>query len=105
VRAIHPSRGRTLPEDKLSLALQEVRRFDEAITANQDGATIYRDTGRPRRGSGDRGPRPRVARGAAVREAMTAYQDAIAIYGQIGDRYREGIALEHLERAQTAEPT
>jgi hypothetical protein len=38
-------------------------------------------------------------------EAITVYQDAIAIYRQTGDRYREGMALNHLERARTAQPT
>ena len=29
----------------LGLALQEVRRFEEAITAHQDAAAIFRETG------------------------------------------------------------
>ena len=29
----------------LGLALRQVRRFDEAITARQDAAAIYRETG------------------------------------------------------------
>ena len=31
--------------DNLGLALREVRRFEEAITACQDAAAIYRETG------------------------------------------------------------
>jgi Tetratricopeptide repeat len=31
--------------NNLGLALREVRRFEEAITAHQDAAAIYRETG------------------------------------------------------------
>ena len=34
---------------------------------------------------------------------MSAFQDAIAIYRETGDQYREGIALESLERARAAQ--
>ncbi len=49
--------------DNLGSVLQEVRRFEEAITACQDAAAIYRET---------------------------------------GDQRREGIALRNLERARAA---
>ena len=69
----------------------EVRRFDEAITAHQDAAAIYRDTG-DRHGEGT----ARNNLGLALRqvrrfdEAITAHQDAAAIYRETGDRHGEG---------------
>lgn len=47
--------------NNLGLALRQVRRFEEAITAHQEAAAIYRET---------------------------------------GDRHGEGIALNNLERAK-----
>ncbi len=50
--------------------------------------------GQPRRGPAEAGQ---------FEEAITAFQDAAAIYRETGDRYREGIALESLERARAAQ--
>lgn len=43
--------GEGVALDNLGNALEEVRRFEEAITAHQEGLAIYRETGtaRPRR--------------------------------------------------------
>jgi hypothetical protein len=48
----------------MSVALRQVRQFDEAITACQDAAAIFRET---------------------------------------GDEYNEGVALENLQRARAAQ--
>ena len=79
------------------IALREVRRFAEAITAHQDAAAIYRETG-DRHSEGRAlgnlgGPLLEVRR---FDEAITAYQDAAAIYRETGDRHREGAGLTGL---------
>jgi tetratricopeptide (TPR) repeat protein len=90
--------------NNLGAALQEVQRFKEAITAHQDAATIYRETG-DRHGQGS----ALVNLGVALRnvgrfeEAITADQDAAAIFREIGDQHGEGIALGNLEAAQAAQ--
>jgi tetratricopeptide (TPR) repeat protein len=81
----------------LGLALQEVRRFDEATTACQDAAAIYRETGEGL-ALGGLGLALQGARRFA--EAITAYQDALEIYRETGDQYREGITLNNLEAVQ-----
>jgi hypothetical protein len=55
-------------------------------------------------------PSPAAARrGGALHEvrrfdeAITACQDAIAIYRETGNQYREGIMRENLERARAAQ--
>jgi tetratricopeptide (TPR) repeat protein len=83
------------------MALWEARRFEEAITACQDAAAIFRETG-DRHGEGgalnNLGNALQEARRLA--EAITAYQDALAIYRETGDQYREGITLRNLETAR-----
>jgi tetratricopeptide (TPR) repeat protein len=87
----------------LGLALREVRRFEEAITAHQDAAAIYRDTG-DRHGEG----LALEGLGLALEdmdrpgEAMTAYQDALAIYQETGDTYRQSIVRDRIETAGAA---
>ena len=84
----------------LGVALREVRRFEEAITACQDAAAIYRETG-DRNGEG----MALTNLGAALQgvwrfeEAITACQDAAAIYRETGDRNGEGMALTNLGAA------
>jgi hypothetical protein len=36
-------------------------------------------------------------------EAITAHQDAAAIFRETGDRHREGIALDNLEKDQAGQ--
>ena len=56
------------------------------------------------RGHGTGQPRRRAGRRCVgFDEAITACQDAAAIYRETGDQYREGIALESLERARAAQ--
>jgi tetratricopeptide (TPR) repeat protein len=80
--------------------LKQVRRFDEAITACQDAAAIFRDTGdRHGEGLALAGPGRALDEAGRSREAMTAYRDAIAIYRETGDQYREGITRDSLTEA------
>ena len=77
--------------NNLGIALREVRRFEEAITAHQDAAAIFRETG-DRHGEG-MALNNLGARAAEVRrfeEAITAHQDAAAICRETGDRHGEG---------------
>ena len=80
-----------------------MRRFEEAITAHQDAAAIFRETG-DRHGEG----RALDNLGIALREvrrfeeAITAHQDAAAIFRETGDRHGEGGALDNLGTALTA---
>ena len=66
-------------------------RFEEAITAYQDAAAIFRETG-DRHGEGialnNLGMALREVR--RFEEAITAAQDAAAIFRETGDRHREG---------------
>jgi tetratricopeptide (TPR) repeat protein len=86
----------------LGLALSAVRRIDEAITAHQDAAAIFQETG-DRHGEG----RALNNLGLALRgvrrfdEAITALESAAAIFRETGDRHRESDALTNLERVQT----
>jgi tetratricopeptide (TPR) repeat protein len=80
-----------------------VRRFEEAITAHQDAAAIFRETGdRHGEGLALEGLGLALDEAGRSREAMTAYQDAIAIYRETGDQDREGITRENLERVRAA---
>ena len=84
----------------LGTALNEVGRVEEAITAHQDAAAIFRETGDRRREA-----MARNNLGIALRQAgrfeqgITAHQDAAAIYREIGDRNYEGTALGNLANA------
>jgi tetratricopeptide (TPR) repeat protein len=88
----------------LGLALMEVRRFEEAITAHQDAAAIFREVG-DRHGEG----RALGNLGLALvevgrfEEAITAHQDAAAIFRETGDEYSEGMASNNLETARAAQ--
>ena len=90
--------------NNLGLALRKVRRFEEAITACEDAAAVYRRTG-DRHWEGmtlnNRGVMLRQV--GRFEEAITAHQDAAAIYRETGDRQREGRALNNMEIAQAAQ--
>jgi hypothetical protein len=81
-----------------------VGRFEEAISAHQDAAAIFRQTG-DRHGEG--GPLNNL--GLALREvgrfeeAISTHQDAAAICQETDDRYHEGTALENLESDRAAQ--
>jgi tetratricopeptide (TPR) repeat protein len=78
----------------LGLALCKAGRFDEAITACQDAAAIYRETG-DRHSEGIALNNLGIALREVRRfdETFTACQDAAAIFRETGDRHSEGIAL------------
>jgi tetratricopeptide (TPR) repeat protein len=83
--------------NNLGLALFEMRRFDEAITAHQDAAAILRETG----SQNDEGMALNNL-GLALRtvgrfdEAITAHRDAAAIFRETGDQNNEAKALTNL---------
>jgi Flp pilus assembly protein TadD len=80
-----------------------VRRFDEAITAHQDAAAIFRETG-DRHSEGGALTNLGIALAGVRRfdEAMNAHQDAAAIFRETGDRHSEDIAVNNLKLAQAA---
>jgi tetratricopeptide (TPR) repeat protein len=81
----------------LGIALRQVRRFEEAVSAHRDAAAIFRETGN-RQGEGmalnNLGVALREVR--RFEEAITAGQDAAGIYRETGDRHGEGMALNNL---------
>jgi tetratricopeptide (TPR) repeat protein len=87
----------------LGIALRQVRRLNEAITAHQDAAAIYRETG-DRRNEAAELSNLGVALVAVRRfdQAITAHQDAAAIFRETGDRHGEGKALDSLGSALQA---
>jgi tetratricopeptide (TPR) repeat protein len=88
----------------LGLALVEVRRFEEAVTAHQDAAAIFRETGDRHREGMALNNLGLALRGVRrFEEAVTAHQDAAAIFRETGDEYREGMALNNLEAARAAQ--
>jgi tetratricopeptide (TPR) repeat protein len=96
-RRLGERRGEADALGNLGLALQEVRRFEEAITACQDAAAIYRDTSDRHREAmalGNLGLALHEVR--RFEEAITACQDAAAIFRETGDRHGEGLAVEGL---------
>ena len=76
-----------------------MRRFEEAITAHQDAAAIFRETG-DRHGEGMALNNLGLALVEVRRfeEAISACQDAAAFFRETGDRYWESTALGNLER-------
>ena len=82
--------GEGIALDNLGLALEGVRRFEEAITACQDAAAIHRETG-DRHGEGMASATLALALREVRRfeEAITACQDAAAIFRETGDRHGE----------------
>jgi tetratricopeptide (TPR) repeat protein len=90
--------ARTGALNNLFLALQQVRRFDEAITACQHGATINRETGdQHSEGGALNNLGLALQQVNRLDDAISACQDAAAIFRQTGDRHSEGIALLNLE--------
>ena len=81
----------------LGLGLHGLRRYDEAVTAHQDAAAIFRQVG-DRHGEGNVLNNLGLALHGLYRddEAVTAHQDAAAIFRQVGDRHGEGKALNNL---------
>jgi len=105
-RRLHDRANEEAALGNLGLALREVGRVEEAITAHQDAAAIFRETG-DRHGEGRALGNLGLALGEAGRlgEAITAHQDAAAIFRETGDRHGEGIALNNLESDRAAQRT
>jgi len=79
------------------IALHEMGRFEEAITAHRDAAAISRRAGdRYREGMAVTNLGASLRRAGRFDEAITAHQDAAAISREIGDRHREGMVLTNL---------
>jgi tetratricopeptide (TPR) repeat protein len=81
----------------LGLALVEVRRFEEAITAHEQAVTIFGETG-DRHGEGMALNNLALALAQVRRfeEAITAHEQDLAICRETGDRHGEGMALNNL---------
>jgi tetratricopeptide (TPR) repeat protein len=90
--------------NNLGVALRHVRRFEEAVSACQDAAAIFRETGdRHSEGLALVGLGLVLAEVRRFEEAISAHQDAVAIFRETGDRYREDIALRNLEKYRAAQ--
>jgi tetratricopeptide (TPR) repeat protein len=83
--------------NNLGIALKETRRHEEAITAHQDAAAIFRETGdRYREGTALNNLATALWEIRRFEEAITACQEAAAIFRETGDRNPEGAALANL---------
>jgi tetratricopeptide (TPR) repeat protein len=81
----------------LGSALAGLRRFDEAITAHQDAAAIFREIGdRWREGMALTNLGVTLRAVGRFEEAAAAYQKDLAICREIGDRQGEGQTLSNL---------
>ncbi|MBD2896526.1 Regulatory protein AfsR [Actinomadura sp. RB99] len=84
----------------LGLALVGVRRFEEAVTAHQDAAAIYRELGdRRSEGGALNNLGSALAQVRRFDEAITAHQQNLAIFRETGDRHGEGGGLNNLGSA------
>ena len=83
--------------NNLGLALQAVRRFEEAIAAHRDAAAIFRATGQ-RHGEGMASHNLGMALEHVRRfdEAITAYLQDLAVCRELSDRHGEGQTLNNL---------
>jgi tetratricopeptide (TPR) repeat protein len=90
-----PGEGHTA--NNLGMALSEARRFEEAITAHQEAAAIFRET-KDKHSEGlalnNLGLAFREAR--QFEDAVTACQASISIFRKIRNRHGEGMALQNL---------
>ena len=99
-RRLGDRRREGLAQSSLGVALRQMRRFEEAITAHQDAAAIYRHTGDRHSEGGALTNLGNALRDVGrFEEAITACQDAAAIYRDTGDRHGEGGALTNLGNA------
>ena len=81
----------------LGIALREVRRFEEAISAHQDAAAIFRETGdRHREGLALTNLGNALREVRRFEEAISAHEAAAVIFREAGDRHGEGNALNNL---------
>jgi tetratricopeptide (TPR) repeat protein len=76
-----------------------VRRFDEAITAHQTAAAIYRETGdRHREGTALNNLGSALRDSDRLDEAKEAGRKAVAAFQETGDTHTEGIAADWLDK-------
>jgi tetratricopeptide (TPR) repeat protein len=91
--------------DNLGANLQQLRRFEEAITALQDAAAIYREVGDLH---GEATALNNLAwalqQTGRSEKAIAALQDATAIYRKVGDRHGESVVLDNLRAVRPAPP-
>jgi tetratricopeptide (TPR) repeat protein len=96
-RRLNHRRNEAVELDNLGIALRELRRFEEAITAHQEAAAICRETGDRHREAmalTNLGLAQQELR--RFEEAITAHQEAAAIYRETRDRDGEAMALTNL---------
>ena len=86
--------------NNLGNALQQVRRFDDAITALDEARHLYQDLGDRHReaGSGDNLGNAFYEVGR-FDDAITAHQQARDVFQELGDRHGEAHALNNLGNA------
>jgi tetratricopeptide (TPR) repeat protein len=83
--------------NNLGLALQEMRRFDEAVSAIREAAAIFRETGdRDGRGTALTSLGMTLRKAGRFEEAISAHQEAAAMFRETGDRDGLGVALNNL---------
>jgi tetratricopeptide (TPR) repeat protein len=83
--------------NNLGIALQEMRRFEEAIAVHEDAVAIFRETG-DRHSEGEALDNLANALETVRRfeEAIAVHEDAVAIFRETGDRHGEGGTLNNL---------
>lgn len=88
----------------MGLALLKMGCVEEAITAYQNAADFFQETG-DRHGEATALNNLGLALQEARRfeEAITAHQDAAAIFRETGDQHYERIAMGNLEAARAAQ--
>jgi tetratricopeptide (TPR) repeat protein len=83
--------------NNLGNALREVRRFEEAIRAHGDAATIFRETGdQDNEGGALNNLGLDLQEARRFEEAIRAYRDAAPIFRETGDRNGEAGVLNNL---------
>jgi tetratricopeptide (TPR) repeat protein len=83
--------------------LQQVERFAEAVTAHQEAAAIFRETGdRDLQGMALGNLAMALQQVERFTEAVTAWQETAAIFRDTGNQGLEGMALTNLESVRAA---
>jgi tetratricopeptide (TPR) repeat protein len=86
--------------NSLGVALAEVERFEDAISAFKEAVAIYREAGnRHREGMALDNLGMALREVQRFDEAISAHQDAVVIYRETGDHHGEGVALGNLGAA------
>jgi tetratricopeptide (TPR) repeat protein len=96
-RRLHDRGNEAIALTSLGVALREMRRFEEAITAHQGAAAIFRESGdRHREGMALSNLGAALAEVRRFEEAITAFQEDLTICREIGDRQGEGVTMTNL---------